>query len=105
MDPLLCCFQCDDSKSDIFEEEMMPMENFYENIHAIFHQRTRTHLVQTNQGTHLVQTKSKDKESSPNTGRVIKASMLFAGKVKLHKVPQSVLLCPFRLNTTKTKLA
>ena len=28
MDPLLCCLQCDDSKSDIFEEEMMPMENF-----------------------------------------------------------------------------
>ena len=56
----------------------MPMEEFNENIYAIFHQRTRTHLVETNQGTHLVQTKSKDKESSPNTGRVIKASMLFA---------------------------
>ena len=75
MDPLLCCVQCDDSKSDIIEEELMPMENFYENIHAIFHQRTRTHLlVKTNRGTHLVETKSKDKESSKHTGRVKAAS-------------------------------
>ena len=84
MDPLLCCVRCDDSKSDIFEKEMMtiwrtlmPMEKFNKNMNAIFHQRTRTHLlVKTNRGTHLVETKSKDKESSPNTGRVIKASML-----------------------------
>ena len=56
----------------------MPMEEFNENIYAIFHQRTRTHLlVKTNRGTHLVETKSKDKESNKHTGRVIIASTLF----------------------------
>ena len=46
----------------------MPMEEFNEKIYAIFHQRTRTHLVKTNRGTHLVKTKSKDKESSTHQG-------------------------------------
>ena len=49
--------------------------------------------------------KQKVKIKKATKTQVIKASMLFAGKVKLHKVPQSVLLCPFRLYTTKTKLA
>ena len=64
----------------------MSMEEFNENIYVIFHQRTRTHLVKTNRGTHLVQTKSKDKESSKHTGRIKQqVRYLFERKVKLQK--------------------
>ena len=55
----------------------MSVEEFNENIDVIFHQRTRTHLVKTNRGTHLVKTKSKDKESSTHQGRVNATSKLF----------------------------
>ena len=82
----------------------MPMEKFNKNMNAIFHQRTRTHLVETNQGTHLVQTKSKDKESSKNTGRVIKCYLLEKSScIKYRKVCFFVHLdlIPLRLNWPK----